>query len=727
MSHYSAPIIPARCCSSRWSGSRRLIALACLAACGAFAQSLETVAANYRKTPNARTRAAVVRFADLHRSDRNGALALLVLGATEIDQRQFGDAITHLTAARKRLPELADHVAYLSSLAQSGLRDFPAVEKLLSPVWGFAPASPLVGKAVSLQAHAYLDSGEAAKAVALVEQHRKDLPGTDGELLLAQAYEASGNSSAAAEHYLKIYSEQPLAKEASDAEAALARFPAPSPHVLLVRGLRLVDGGDYARAAKELTALLPQLSGADLDVARVRIGAARYLARDNKPAADYLGSFESATPESEAERLYYLLQSQRRLERIDDMQSTLNRIAASYPQSPWYLQALITSANYYSAHNQADVSEQLYRSCFGSFPNDPESAQCHWKVAWTEYLRDPGPSESMLREHLQRYPQSDHVSPALYFLGRIAESRSDWASARAYYEEINRAYPNYYYAMLARERLRFSSIAAATRSQDTAQFLSTVRVTERKVESFEASTLTRQRIDRAHLLATAGLDELAEAELRFGAKADGQPQIMALELAQLASQRESPDQGIRYIKHFAPGYLSMAIENAPPKFWQLAFPMPYRRQLEEDCRALSLDPYLVAALIRQESEFNPKAISKANARGLTQVLPSTGRQVSRQLKMRGFRTAMLYSPDTNLKIGTYYLRALFDQLDGKWEATLASYNAGKSRVTGWMATGTFHEPAEFVESIPFNETRVYVQSVLRNAEVYRRLYGQKAP
>jgi soluble lytic murein transglycosylase len=724
MPHYLAQNIPAR-----WSraAARRLIALACLAACGASAQSLETIASNYRKTPNARTRAAVVRYAALHRADRNGALALLTLGATEIDQRQFGDALHHLNDAAKRLPELADHVAYLSSLAESELRDFPAVEKLLSPVWTFAPASPLVAKAVALQARAYLESGQPANAVTLLEQHRKDLPGSDGELLLAQAYQANGNASAADEHYQKIYIQQPLAKEASDAEAALAHFSAPAPSALLMRALKLVDGGDYARAVKELTALLPQLSGLDLDMARVRIGVARYLARDNKPAADYLRSFQASTPESEAERLYYLLQCQRRLDHIDEMQSTLGQIAASFPQSSWYLQALIASANYYTAHNQADIAEQINRSCFGSFPNDPESAQCHWKVAWAEYLRDPGRAENMLREHLQRYPQSDHVSPALYFLGRIAESRSDWASARAYYDEINRAYPNYYYAALARERLQFSSIAAAQRSPDAAQFLGAVRVPERKVESFDANPITRQRIGRAHLLATAGLDELAEAELRFGAKADGQPQVMALELAELASRRESPDQGIRYIKHFAPGYLSMPIENAPPKFWELAFPMPYRRELEEDCRALSLDPYLVAALIRQESEFNPKAISRANARGLTQVLPSTGRQVSRQLKMRGYRTSMLYSPDTNLKIGTYYLKALFDQLQGKWEATLASYNAGKSRVTGWMGAGNFHEPAEFVESIPFNETRVYVQSVLRNAEVYRRLYSQKAP
>ena len=200
---------------------------------------------------------------------------------------------------------------------------------------------------------------------------------------------------------------------------------------------------------------------------------------------------------------------------------------------------------------------------------------------------------------------------------------------------------------------------------------------------------------------------------------------MALELAELATRRQSPDQGIRYIKRYAPDYLSLSLDTAPDKFWRLAFPLPYRKQLEDFCRPLSLDPFLVAALIRQESEFNPKAVSRANARGLTQVMPATGKQLSRKLGIRGYRTNMLFSPDTNLKIGTYYLKALSDELEGKLEAALASYNAGKSRVVTWLGSGSYHEPAEFVESIPFNETRNYVESVLRNAEVYRRLYGTK--
>jgi soluble lytic murein transglycosylase len=128
-------------------------------------------------------------------------------------------------------------------------------------------------------------------------------------------------------------------------------------------------------------------------------------------------------------------------------------------------------------------------------------------------------------------------------------------------------------------------------------------------------------------------------------------------------------------------------------------------------------------LIRQESEFNPKAISRAKAYGLTQVLPSTGRQISRRAGVTGFSTAMLLQPEPNLKLGSFYLKGLLDQHDGRWERTLASYNAGKSRSDLWSTWGEYREPAEFIESVPFTETRNYIQIVLRNAEVYRRLYG----
>jgi soluble lytic murein transglycosylase len=194
-------------------------------------------------------------------------------------------------------------------------------------------------------------------------------------------------------------------------------------------------------------------------------------------------------------------------------------------------------------------------------------------------------------------------------------------------------------------------------------------------------------------------------------------------LAETAARRGAHHVSLRYIKRYAPGYLTIPLDAAPERFWKLAFPMPYRDSLESTSRSRELDPFVVAALIRQESEFNPRAVSRAKAYGLTQVLPSTGREISRRAGVSNFSTPMLFEPEVNLRLGTYYLKSMLDQHGGRWEHTLAAYNAGKSRVNTWVTWAEYREPAEFIETVPFTETRNYIQIVLRNAYVYRRLYG----
>jgi soluble lytic murein transglycosylase len=110
-----------------------------------------------------------------------------------------------------------------------------------------------------------------------------------------------------------------------------------------------------------------------------------------------------------------------------------------------------------------------------------------------------------------------------------------------------------------------------------------------------------------------------------------------------------------------------------------------------------------------------------------QILPPVGRQLAGRLKTGGFGAASLFRPDLNIRLGTYYLRTILDSYDGSLEAALAAYNGGKTRVDQWRSWGEFREPAEFIETIPITETRNYVQAVLRNAWLYRRIYIETPP
>jgi len=116
-------------------------------------------------------------------------------------------------------------------------------------------------------------------------------------------------------------------------------------------------------------------------------------------------------------------------------------------------------------------------------------------------------------------------------------------------------------------------------------------------------------------------------------------------------------------------------------------------------------------------------ISHANAWGLMQLLPSVGKQLAKDVKLKPYSSDLLLVPNTNLRLGTRYFKSLLDKYDGKVEYALAAYNAGTDRVQDWTSAAKYRDTAEFVESIPFTETREYVQAIMRNATVYRRLYG----
>src|SRR5207249_2835760 len=157
------------------------------------------------------------------------------------------------------------------------------------------------------------------------------------------------------------------------------------------------------------------------------------------------------------------------------------------------------------------------------------------------------------------------------FLGRHAEASNDFGSAHAYYEKIGEVFPNHYYGVLARERLAQSKVSGAVAPEKTAKMLGAIAFPPRKAPAGQQTPATATRIERSRLLRTAGLNDLADAELRFGAKSDGQPWLLAMELA---SSSDAIHQGLRAMKVMAPDYLNLPIESAPRKFWELLFPMP---------------------------------------------------------------------------------------------------------------------------------------------------------
>jgi soluble lytic murein transglycosylase len=229
-------------------------------------------------------------------------------------------------------------------------------------------------------------------------------------------------------------------------------------------------------------------------------------------------------------------------------------------------------------------------------------------------------------------------------------------------------------------------------------------------------------VQKAELLGNGGLVDFAVRELQAATAVDGGSWGPA-ETAQLYVETGHYDRAIEFMKHSAPSYFALDIPDLPRKYWEALFPKAYWSDLKRSSAANGLDPYLVASLIRQESEFNPNAVSRANAVGLMQLLPKTGKAVAKEEKMKRYNASQLYTPAVNMQLGTRYFRGMVDKFGGSFEYALAAYNAGSDRVEEWLGQGKYRDPQEFVESIPFTETREYVQAILRNASVYKQLYG----
>ncbi|HAA89685.1 MAG: Lytic transglycosylase [Thermoanaerobacterales bacterium 50_218] len=157
-------------------------------------------------------------------------------------------------------------------------------------------------------------------------------------------------------------------------------------------------------------------------------------------------------------------------------------------------------------------------------------------------------------------------------------------------------------------------------------------------------------------------------------------------------------------------------------FWKIFYPWPYRQEITVAAEGFQLDPYLVAAIVRVESGFNPCARSRVGALGLMQVMPETASWVAKEMGLSEFHPSLLYNSQLNLQIGCWYLAHLLEEFDGNLVVALAAYNAGRGNVHKWLLSDQWEGTAADLHKIPFRETQFFVRSVLRNHKIYRYLY-----
>lgn len=656
--------------------------------------------------------------------------------AVEAAGRGEAGAAERLAALAPRYPLIADFIAWwrAQALVAAGRHEEAALA--LDPVWQTRFPSSIAGRAAVLGAEALVQAGRPKDALAMLDRAGAvPLPEPQASMAAARAHESLGEKGRAAEFYQRVWCLYPVSPEADSAARALsglaaggAAEPPPAPEELrMERAERLLKAGRHELANAEWLVLARSGSTAKIrELAAVNAAVALYEARKTRDALAALLALRPADAETDAKRLHYVLLCHRRLDDPASMMGALEEIRRRAPASEWTLQSLIQAGNYYLVRNEAASYLPLFRACADLFADAPPAAACHWKVAWRAFLDHRQDAETLLREHLERHPASDRAGAALYYLGKIQEQQGNSAGAQAYFAELKSRFPNYYYSVLASLR---PQPAADGGANDAAarQWLASIQWPQRpRRADFQPDEEAKWRIGRARQLSAAALETWAEIELRFGARNGASRYALAVEAAETATRRGAWGAAVRHIRGTVPGYLWLPREAAPRRFWELAFPFPYREAIFHQARKHGLDPLLIAALIRQESEFDKDAVSPSGAIGLMQVMPATGRELGRRLRMRPVTRRALHDPNVNLAIGAFYLASQIRVRGGSVEEALAAYNAGPTRIPVWKEWGEYREPAEFVETIPLAQTRDYVQIILRNLEFYRWLYGAQA-
>ncbi len=668
--------------------------------------------------------AGVEAYARRHAKEDAGALAWLVVGYARTLDHDYGKAIDPFNRAKAGASELGDYVAY--HLGDAYLKTAHNAEAL-STLADFSknfPDSLLIRDAHLVYANALLEEGRAQEAAALLEKDRAPVR-ADVELAIGRAYEAAGDKEKAATAFRNVHFNLPNSFEADAAGSELRKLGiSGSVAERRTRADLLFKAKHYADAAHDYRELVAEVSPADRPQIQLALAGALEKSGGSRDARQILTAMGAQTGDaSEAERLYLLSETQRSTSDEEAVEHTVNELRQFGPASPWLEQALLSAGNMYLLKRDYDRAIDFFRELQQRFPNGGHASSAHWKATWLTFRQLRIEEARQGFEHqIALYPDSAEVPNALYWRARLAEEEGNSAMARAFYQKLSDRFRNYYYAELGRQRLK--GLPAAPK-EDAPHYALLDHIsplsTAGKITATDPPD-DNLRVERARLLSNGGLADMAVRELQAAASQEGGTWAPP-EMARVYQDLGRYDRGIEIMKHSTPNYFAVDLPDLPRPYWEALFPKAYWTDLRKYSLLNGLDPYLVASLIRQESEFNALALSRANAVGLMQLLPKTGKTVAKQVKLKGYSAPQLFTPAVNLQLGTRYFKDMVDKYNGQFEYALAAYNAGSDRVGDWLSQGHYRDPQEFVESIPFTETREYVQAILRNANVYRQLYG----
>ncbi len=353
---------------------------------------------------------------------------------------------------------------------------------------------------------------------------------------------------------------------------------------------------------------------------------------------------------------------------------------------------------------------EIYNSIVQSYPDSLYASESLWNVIWYNYTNKKyDESLKLAHKHLENFQNTKATPKVIYWIGKIYEKKNDINKAVSYYNKLLDDYSDSYYAFRANGRLLF----------------------------LQNGTDPGWQTNVENSLKTPGKDmsipyTYDDLLTKYGEKA---AEFFVLKDYNILLKYTNKDPFIDSWTKYYLGQLSKSIviaRNALKKMvprpdetdsrWKLVYPIHYGNKINRYAKANNLDPLIVISLLKEESYFNPFAVSSSNARGLMQLLPGTARDIARWRGFGSVRSVHLFNPETNIKLGTAYLSYSKRTLNNKMVLGVAGYNCGPGAVERWLKKYPTADLDEFIEYIPYDQTRNYVKKVYRSYWNYKRIY-----
>lgn len=674
----------------------------------------------------------VVQIENSYPNTRTAALARLVRARIKLKANDFPGAAALLdNNIFKQKTTVADYAMWMRGRALRQAARFADSQKVFEQLVKEYPNSLHIRDARIGWADAAYQQGQALIIPAIL-QELTDANDAEALLLTARSYEFSSNNAQAIAFYRRTYFYGAGTAPAKEAEAkltALASPPTPqNADEASARAERLFQNKSHAESAKAYSDAMiafPALASVKFNFQR---GSALAMAKRPDEAAAAFAMVPQNAPEK-PETYNILARAYGTARNWMAAKQTTAELVKNFPNSPWAPKTLgALGAMARDAKNKVEES-YFFSTAMNLYLNAVEVAQAQFELAWLQHeANNFTVSSQMLTEHLARYANKDTTNRgrAGYWAGRDSERAGKIAEACVLYEAMTVRYDANWYGHLSLQRLtalknqgqcRSNNFAADSLVMRAAANLKTVTVAPETATAREDA-----RVQNADQLGVVGLFDWALDELGDAAKtAPGSPRVN-MAMARFHRQKDDNVSAFLALAKSYPDYGQMKPEEMSQEEWEIFYPLLAWNDIRNWATQRQLDPYQVAGLIRQESVFQVRAKSHANAYGLMQLLIPTARMTAK--KFNSATTVItadsLFQPALNIELGTAYMREQLDKY-GRIEYMAVAYNAGPGRVPQWRSTLPI-EIDEFVEAIPFKETKGYVQGITRNRLQYQRLY-----